>query len=142
MEWWGWIIIGVVFLGAELFLSTDFYLVFFGFVAMALGVAVLLGLSLPFWAELLIFAVASVVLLVLFRRRVRGRFLQPDADVGDSLVGKTVDALSEIPSDAAGQVSYRGTKWKAHNVGAEPIASGTHCQVERVEGVTLFVRSR
>ena len=56
MPWWGWIFVGATLLAAEVALSTDFYLVFFGAGALVLGVLGLVGLSLPVWAQWLLFA--------------------------------------------------------------------------------------
>jgi membrane protein implicated in regulation of membrane protease activity len=141
MPWWGWVVVGVLFLGAEIFLSTDFYLFFFGAMGLVMGLIGLAGVGLPAWAQFLIYAALSIVSLVLFRRRIRGMFLKPDADVGDSLVGHLVTAKAGIAPGDSGQVELRGSVWAAHNVGTQLIDAGQRCPVVRVEGVTLFVRS-
>ena len=62
---------------------------------------------------------------------------QPDND----LVGGTAQALESIAVDGYGQVELRGTSWRAKNVGSELIAQSENCQVDRVEGVVLWVRN-
>ncbi len=61
MPWWGWIIIGVVLLCAELFaIDAQFYLVFIGIGAVIVGLGQLLGLDLPMWGQWLLFAALSI----------------------------------------------------------------------------------
>ena len=51
MLWWGWIVLGVAILGAEMFvIDAQFYLVFIGLSAVIVGLTDLLGLALPEWA--------------------------------------------------------------------------------------------
>ena len=37
MPWWGWVVVGAALLGAEIVVPTDFYLVFLGLSALAVG---------------------------------------------------------------------------------------------------------
>jgi membrane protein implicated in regulation of membrane protease activity len=47
MEWWGWMILGAMLLGAELtFLDAAFYLVFLGIAAAITGLVLLSGVTL------------------------------------------------------------------------------------------------
>ena len=48
MPWWGWMIVGAILLGAELMvIDAQFYLVFLGLAAMAVGLADLTGVGGP-----------------------------------------------------------------------------------------------
>ena len=56
MVWWGWLVIGVLLLGAELFIiEADFFLVFLGVAAIVTGLLGLAVPALPEWAQWLIF---------------------------------------------------------------------------------------
>ena len=142
MPWWGWIVVGAVLLAAEIFVvPTDFYLVFFGLAAILVGGAAWLGLGLSPTGEWVLFAVLAVVLLVLFRSRLKAR-QQGDAQqrVDDTLVGERGNAIDAIAAGASGRVELRGVPWSARNLEGDALEAGVAVQVERVEGLTLFVR--
>ena len=67
MPWWTWIAAGALLLVAEVVLPTDFFLVFFGAAGLVVGLAMLLGLHPPAWAQWLLFAALSIVSLVVLR---------------------------------------------------------------------------
>lgn len=142
MPWWGWIVLGAGLLAAELFvIPTDFYLVFLGISAIAVGAVAWLGVGLSPTFEWLLFAALSVVTLVFFRKRLAGRegdSANPRVD--DALVGEQGVAREAIAAGAAGRVELRGVPWSARNVGDAPLEPGAPVRVERVEGLTLFVR--
>ena len=142
MPWWGWIVLGAGLLAAELFvIPTDFYLVFLGISAIAVGAVAWLGAGLsPTW-EWLLFAALSVAALVFFRERLAARIGAPaNPRVDDTLVGEQGVAREAIAAGAAGRIELRGSPWSARNVGDAPLEPGAAVRVERVEGLTLFVR--
>ena len=55
MAWWFWIALGAVLLAAEVIISADFYLVFFGISGLVVGVLALAGVNLPQWGQWLLF---------------------------------------------------------------------------------------
>ena len=70
MPWWGWIIFGALLFGSELmFIDAAFYLVFIGLAAIITGLTEMLGLSLEYWAQWMLFAGLSLVAMVLFREQ-------------------------------------------------------------------------
>lgn len=143
MAWWAWIILGFILLLGELVTPGGFYVLFFGIGAGLIGLAKLLGFSGPPWLEWLLFTGLSVVLLLAFRRRLQERFMRrtvgtPD-DV-DELVGQAAIAAEPIPPGGQGRVDMRGATWNARNLGAEPLAAGQSCVIEKVDGLVLGVR--
>jgi membrane protein implicated in regulation of membrane protease activity len=140
MPWWGWIVVGAVLLGAELFvIPTDFFLVFLGVAAFAVGGIGFVGIELPQWAQWATFAVFAVVLFVFFRGWLRARW--PKATrVDDTLVGEIAVAREPLAVGASGQIELRGSTWSARNAGDVALATGDRAHVERVEGLTLHVR--
>jgi len=142
MPWWGWIVVGAVLLAAEIFVvPTDFYLVFLGVAAILVGGVAWLGLGLSPTAEWVLFAVLAVVLLVLFRARLAARRAgETPPRVDDTLVGEQGRALEGMAAGAAGRVELRGVPWSARNLEADALEAGVAVRVERVEGLTLFVR--
>ena len=139
MPWWTWIAAGALLLVAEAVLPTDFFLVFFGAAGLVVGLAMLLGLHLPAWAQWLLFAGLSIASVVVLRPRLR-RALGKDRMQGHTeLVGEVVIAGQEIAADGTGQGQLRGTVWKIHNAGGETLRAGERCRVARVEGLTLHL---
>ena len=69
--------------------------------------------------------------------------LNPDepATKINTLQGESGTALEDIPANGTGKVEVRGTSWNAVNKGDTLIEKGQACLVERVEGVSLWVRS-
>jgi membrane protein implicated in regulation of membrane protease activity len=142
MVWWVWVIVGLVFLASEVATPGGIVMLFFGAAALVVGTLKAVGLGGPVWLEWVLFSVLSVVSLLTLRgpilRRMKSQDGQPD-DV-DSLIGTSAHAISELAPGADGQAELRGTTWSARNIGTESLASGQECEVERVEGLKLFVR--
>lgn len=141
MAWWVWIVGGVLLCLAEMATPGAFYLLFFGVAALVVGVLAWAGLVEATWVQFLLFSVFSIVSLVLFRRTLTER-LNPEepATKINTLEGESGTALEDIPAHGTGKVEVRGTGWNAVNTGESPIEQGQACVVERVEGVSLWVR--
>lgn len=139
--WWHWMLIGLVLLAGELLTPGGFYVIFFGAGALAVGFLKLTGFEPGLAVEGLVFVAVSVAALVLFRQRLLERFqrLSPTSDV-DNLTHETATALEDIPAGGHGKVELRGTSWNARNLGSAIIPKTTRCQVERIDGLTLFVK--
>ena len=139
--WWLWILLGFVLLILELLTPTGFFLFFFGVAAVLVGLMAVVGLAGPTWLQWLLFSGFSIGSLLLLRRRFQEKMKRstPDQPVND-LVGETGQALGNIAVDGYGQVELRGTSWRAKNVGLDVISNAESCQVERVEGLVLWVR--
>ena len=140
MDWWMWMLLGLLLLLAELVTPGGFYFIFFGSGAVVVGVLAGLGAGGPAWFQFLLFSILSLVSLWLFRERLlKLTEAAPDRNV-DSLIGETAVASGEIPVNGIGKVEMRGTAWSARNVGDKPLQHGERAKVERVEGLMLFVR--
>lgn len=138
MPWWGWVLVGTLLLAGELFVvEADFFLLFLGFAAVAVGFLDLSGLGGPIWLEWLAFAVISIGSTVLFRRRIYGKLRPPGGPVSDSVVGEAAVVRGAIASGAFGHAELRGAVWQAKNVGSTPLAAGARARVAGVEGLVL-----
>ena len=74
MDWWIWVLGGLVLLLAEVLTPGGFFVVFFGAGAILVGALKLVGWGGPAWAEWLVFTVLSVASLALFRDPLMRRF--------------------------------------------------------------------
>lgn len=140
MQWWAWIVMGGVLLAAEIFLPTDFFLVFFGVAALLLGLLGLMGIDLPAPAQWLLFAAFSAISLLLLRKRIKARLGHPNMPTVDALIGKAGRAKDAMAPGSTGRIELHGTTWAAKNRGDVAIRPGDECLIEAVEGVTLGVR--
>ena len=140
MGWWGWIVAGALLLSAELIVPTDFFLVFLGVAALAVGCAGIAGLALPVWGQWLLFGALALVLLVAVRGPLKRRMPAGDARVDDALVGEIALIHERLAPGATGYAELRGSQWSARNDDAIPLEPGARARVERVEGLVLHVR--
>ncbi len=141
LSWWTWLVAGLVLFILEAMSGGGLFLLFFGVGAVLIGLLDLSGIHLSFVIQGLIFVVFSVVPLLLFRKPLLERFQHhmPKGKV-DSLIGETAKALHDIPANGMGSAELRGASWTAHNLGHAAIPQSARCRVERVEGLTLYVR--
>jgi inner membrane protein len=141
MVWWHWMVLGLFLAALELVTPGSFFIIFFGVAALLVGLLDLWGLAGPIWVQWLIFAILSVVSLLVFRnpllRLVRAD--QPNASLVDALITETAHALEDISPDEFGRVELRGTAWSAKNVATQKIHKGQRCTVQRVDGLKLYV---
>ena len=140
MAWWIWVLAGFLLLIIEFFTTTAHV----GFFAVgAFLVAILVGLDSggPLWFQLIFFATSSVVLLIFVRPIIVRRLGLNKTPVVDSMSGEHAVALQDMGVETDGRAEMRGTTWSARNVGATPLARGQKCVVDRVVGLTLYIRA-
>ncbi len=133
-----WLGLMIFFVIAE---ANTVALVSLWFAAGALGavIAALLGAAL--WLQILVFfAVAGVMLACL--RPLMKKYIKPKivpTNV-DAVIGSTGYVTADIDNLAAcGQVKLGGMEWSARSTDGNPLSTGTLVQVDRVEGVKVFV---
>ena len=141
MEWWIWLLVGLLLLLAELLTPGGFYIIFFGVGALIVGVLAGFQAAGPPWFQYILFSVVSVVALWLFRERLLQMTRPRSSDVVDNLIGETAVLLEDLSVNGIGKAEMRGTSWNTRNIGDKPLARGQRCKVERIEGLTLFVRA-
>jgi membrane protein implicated in regulation of membrane protease activity len=140
MEWWAWIAVGAILLGSELaFVDAQFYLVFVGASAFAVGMLQLTGLGMPVWLQWLIFAALAVTSLIIFRRRIYDRMRRKLPPLKGGPAGEVVTLPAELPPGETCRLEFRGCSWSALNGGKTAIAAGARARIERVDGLTLVV---
>ena len=142
MTWWGWMVLGAVLLGAELFaIDAQFYMVFLGLSAALVGLAGLFGLAMPEWAQWVAFATLSLVFFFTFRKRLYGKIRGGAVGFRATLTGNIVNVDTDLAAGAEARIDYRGTKWTAKNIGNETIVGGSKARVVKAEGLTLHVEA-
>jgi membrane protein implicated in regulation of membrane protease activity len=139
MSWWLWVLAGIGLLFVEMVTPGGLFALFFGVGAFC--VAILAALEVPAVAQWLAFTAISLVLLATLRRSLKDRLFRREAGPVDSLVGEEVVLLGDLPAGGEGQAELRGVPWSARVASGIPLRQGQRCRVERVEGVTLWVRA-
>lgn len=133
-----WLVLLVLFVIAEAATVTLVSL-WFAVGALAAMAAALLGASA--WVQFGIFALVSMVLLLLLRPLVR-RYVTPKltATNADSVIG-TVGLVTVAIDNTAGtgQVKLGGLYWTARSTTGAPIPLDTQVRVDRISGVKVYV---
>ncbi len=140
MSWWIWVLGGLVLLMAEMLTPGGFFVFFFGLGAILVGAAKAAGWPGPAWAEWLVFTVLSVAALVFFREPLMRRFKLKDGKPVDRLEGETALVTEDVAPGGVGKAEMRGASWTARSSATVALARGQRCKVERVEGLTLWLR--
>jgi membrane protein implicated in regulation of membrane protease activity len=140
MQWWSWIAVGAILLGSELaFVDAQFYLVFVGASAFAVGILQLAGLGMPVWLQWLIFAALAATSVFTFRRRIYERMRRKLPPLHSGPAGEILTLPIELSPGETCRLEYRGGSWSAMNGGQAVIAAGSRARIERVDGLTLVV---
>ena len=140
MAWWVWVLAGFLLLIIEFFTTTA-HVGFFAVGAFLVAILVSLDAGGPLWFQLIFFATSSVVLLVFVRPIVVRKLGLNKTPLVDQISGEHALALEEMAVQSDGRAEMRGTTWSARNVGDTPLARGQKCVVDRVVGLTLYVRA-
>ncbi len=139
MSWWLWVLVGIGLLFVEMVTPGGLFALFFGVGAFC--VAILAAVGVPEVAQWLAFTAISLLLLATLRRSLQERLSRRGAPPVDSIVGEEVVLLGDLPAGGEGKAELRGVPWSARVASGIPLRQGQRCRVERVEGVTLWVRA-
>jgi membrane protein implicated in regulation of membrane protease activity len=141
VAWWIWILGGLALFAFELLTPGGFFVIFFGVGALVVGLLSGLGL-IHGPVEWLVFSGVSIVSLLLFRKPLLDWMKQregPRAPV-DSLIGETAVLTEDLPAGGVGKAELRGTSWNVRAREGTGLPRGQRTKVERVDGLTLWVR--
>lgn len=140
-----WFVCGVVLVLME-FVVPGVVLVFFGLGAWVVALTTFMGLTKGTTSQLLIFAGASVVLLLVLRRYIKSQFSgfvserqAPDRNL-DEFTGKTVIILEDIAPMKPGKVEFKGAPWRGES--EDSFKQGESGLIEKVDGLTLKIKKQ
>ncbi|MCX7881926.1 MAG: NfeD family protein [Brevinematales bacterium] len=138
MNWYVWVILGVLLLILEIF-TAGFFVALIGVSALIMAVV---SIFLPvLWAQLLIFTIVSVGIVWLFLPVIR-RSLEHNAipTNQEAMIGKTVIVTEEINNSLGkGYVKYYGDFFPARSLDGKVIPVGREVVIRRIEGIRVFV---
>ncbi len=139
MDMYIWLALMVIFLVVEA--ACPIHLVSIWFVAGALVAAVAGLLHAQMWLQILLFVVVSGGLLVSLWPFTK-KFLRPNLVKTniDSIAGTRCHVIADIDNvEAQGRVKLNGMEWTARSTDGSPIPTGALVEVDRIEGVKVFV---
>lgn len=139
METIFWLIVVAVMLVIEIF-TLGLTTIWFSLGAVVAAIASVLGA--PIWLQIVLFAVVSVIVMVLVRpfamKVVNRDRVQTNIE---EVIGKTAVVIKRIDNRAGeGTVRFRGVEWTARSTDEEVIEIDEDVVIESVSGVKLIVR--
>ncbi len=141
-----WFIAGLILILVE-FAMPGLIIIFFGAGAWVVSAAVYLEWTPTLQSQLLLFCIASILLLFALRRWLKDKFhghvsRNQDLSVNlDEFTGKEVLVLRDVmPGQTGGQAELKGATWNA--VSDEPIKAGEIATVSKLDGLTLKIRRK
>lgn len=141
MDYWNWLISGLVLLIIELFLPADFFLFFIGIAALLTGVFTWAHL-LPATIELQVicFALLAPTLLYTIRKPLYKKLIANSKKLSGKLENSQVKILQDIAPNQSGKGSCRGTSWTVVNKTDMTLTSGSKHKIAEVDGLSIIVK--
>lgn len=140
-----WFLVGLVLAALE-FAVPGIILIFFGVSAWIVALTTLFGLTPSQPVQIVLFALLSLALIFLLRRRMQGKFRGHTSSVQDpqfdleEFNGRTVLVLKPIePGSLDGSVEFKGASWRA--VSDETLPAGASVRIIGRDGITLKVEA-
>lgn len=146
MEWlteivfWHWLIVAVVLVTLEMLVPGAFFL-WMGISAAIVGAILFLAPSLSLIMQVIIFAVLSVISLIMYKQYQKRNPVVIDEPAlnrrGEQYVGRVLTLDAPIVN-GIGKVNIDDSTWK---IKGEDIVAGTRVRVTTVDGTILIVES-
>ena len=134
-----WLGLLIAFLVVEA--ACPIHLVSIWFATGSLAALVVYWLHGPLWLQILLFFIVSGGLLAALWPFTK-KILNPHVTATniDSVIGSIGIVTTPIDNiEAHGQVKLNGMEWTARSTNGQPIAEHTRVQVDKIEGVKVFV---
>ena len=135
-----WLIIAVI-LGVIEAITVSLISVWFAAGALAAIIPAYFGV--PLWGQILVFLAVSAVAFAFTKRFFKDIVkVEKNPTNSDSLIGTDGIVTAEINNlEGKGKVYISGLTWSAKSSDGNDIPEGTVVKVEKIEGVTLFVKT-
>lgn len=137
---WAWLFAGIVLLVLEV-MTPGLVFIFFGLAAAVMAAIVALWPALPGVWQTVLFALLSVVFVVVLRRTFKRVFTgikSKGSSLGDDFVGHRAVVTTALDGTMPGRVLFNGTSWSA--MSDHSIAVGEAVEIIAKDNLTLTVR--
>ncbi len=139
MAWWMWMVLGVLLLVVEMATPGGLFAVFFGIAAFVIAPVAAWGASPTL--QWVLYTAVSLALLATLRSWLSQRLEATKSAVPvENLVGEEAVLLEDLPAGGEAKAELRGTPWTARASTGAPLPKGRRCHVERIDGLTLWLR--
>lgn len=139
IEYWHWLVFGIILLGLEILVFGAIFL-WFGIAALIVGVLVFLVPTLLLMPQILIWSVIAVAGALGWQYYRRKNPLQPAVHAmnrrGEQYVGRHFTLTKDIVN-SVGELHVDDTRWKI--ISRHDMPAGTKVKVTAVEGTSLRV---
>jgi inner membrane protein len=138
-QWW--LIVGLLFLIAEVF-SASFFFAFLSVGALATALLAWIGLTPGMSGQLLAFSVVTITTLIVGRQPLR-RWMSSRTRKQEytEYVGDKATVIKTIPALGEGRIAYRGTEWIAATDTNLSIMAGKQVVIKRMDGIRAVVEA-
>ncbi len=137
-----WFLAGLILLLLE-FAIPGVFILFFGLGAWLTSIACA-AFDLDVNGQLLVFLISSVAMLVFLRKHIKRKFfdkpMHNEASLDEEFIGKTAIVNTSIDPNHPGQISFKGTTWKATS--DAHIDEGAAVEITGKESITLTVKPK
>jgi membrane protein implicated in regulation of membrane protease activity len=141
-----WFVLGLIMALLE-FAVPGVILIFFGVGAWIVAASTYFGLTGSFESQMLLFSISSILLFIVLRKWIKGKFCGHVSDVQDltqnldEFTGKSVVVIKDIiPEKPGGAVEFKGSTWNA--VSDEYIKNGEFAIITEIDGITLKIKRK
>lgn len=135
-----WFVVGIVLALLELVIP-GLIIIFFAFGAILVSVLSYF-IDIDVAMQIMLFVIASVSSLVLFRKKLKTRFFlegkNSSSSEDDEFTGQQVKVIADIMPNQDGKVEFKGANWKAKS--ECPIKAGATAQIIGKESICLIVK--
>lgn len=132
-----WAVAFVVFVAVEI---ATFDLVSIWLAAGSLAALFMSIFDLPLWSQLLVFSLASIIMIIATRPIAKKLLKEVKPTNSDLDIGATATVVEAINNKAGtGRVNLKGVHWAAKTVDNEIIPEGTIVVVKEIDGAKLIV---
>jgi membrane protein implicated in regulation of membrane protease activity len=139
MAWSVWILISIALLIGEAAIPGTLFLAFFSLAAFLTAAVTALFPALSVSFQLVIFSVASLLMLIALRPAVVNRMSRKRSDQPPTQ--QRAICITDIKAGNRGRVELQGTTWQALNIGEADLNQGADSIVESIEGLLVKVRA-
>ena len=141
IQFWHWLILGVIFLAIEVFAPTTLFL-WFGVSALITGLVAWLIPSLPIGAEILVFAISALVSIAAFRVLIKHAPVpeSPDPELNNRLsafIGREYKLTQPI-ENGRGRLKLGDGMW---GILGDDLPMGTQVRITGVKGIQFLVEA-
>ena len=132
-----WAILGLLLICLEIFSGT-FFLLFLGIGALLTAFAKWLNVVDSLAIETALFAFLSLLNIALFRKKIKVSMTTNPTFAKE----QSIRLEEDLAPQEKKSISYQGSLWQALNTTSETMPKGAEVLIEKIEGVTLHLRSK